>query len=53
MIYTLFFRYETPRGLPPDTGVSFALLPLILSAVEADPSFEKGKKRKTVDRDNL
>ena len=36
LIYSLYFRYETPRGLPPDTGVSFSLLPLVLSAFEGD-----------------
>ena len=41
MLYTLYFRYETPRGLPPDTGCSFAFLPLILSSLESDPTYKE------------
>jgi hypothetical protein len=38
--YSLFFRYNTSRGLPPDTGCSFAFLPLLLSAVEDSSSLQ-------------
>ena len=41
LVHSLYFRYLTPRGVPPETSAHFAALAVLMSMIDIDRNFNR------------